>query len=34
MAPNTKRVFYVNAVSDQVYLDILATRPDISSTSW
>jgi D-3-phosphoglycerate dehydrogenase len=29
MAPNTKRVFYVNAVSHQVYLDILATRPDI-----
>ncbi|MGE0225637.1 MAG: hydroxyacid dehydrogenase [Acetobacteraceae bacterium] len=29
MAPNTKRVFYVNAVSAQVYLDILAARPDI-----
>jgi D-3-phosphoglycerate dehydrogenase len=29
MAPNTKRVFYVNNVSAQVYLDILAGRPDI-----
>jgi D-3-phosphoglycerate dehydrogenase len=29
MAPNTKRVFYVNNVSAQVYLDILAQRPDI-----
>jgi D-3-phosphoglycerate dehydrogenase len=29
MAPNTKRVFYVNAVSAPVYLDILAKRPDI-----
>jgi len=29
MAPNTKRVFYVNSLSHQVYLDILATRPDI-----
>jgi D-3-phosphoglycerate dehydrogenase / 2-oxoglutarate reductase len=29
MAPNTKRVFYVNAVSAQVYLDIMASRPDI-----
>jgi D-3-phosphoglycerate dehydrogenase len=29
MAPNTKRVFYVNTVSAQVYLDILAKRPDI-----
>lgn len=29
MAPNTKRVFYVNDLSHQVYLDILATRPDI-----
>jgi D-3-phosphoglycerate dehydrogenase len=29
MEPNTKRVFYVNNVSAQVYLDILATRPDI-----
>ena len=29
MAPNTKRVFYVNRVSAQVYLDILAKRPDI-----
>jgi D-3-phosphoglycerate dehydrogenase / 2-oxoglutarate reductase len=29
MAPNTKRVFYVNNVSAQVYLDILAKRPDI-----
>ena len=29
MAPNTKRVFYVNNVAAQVYLDILAQRPDI-----
>jgi D-3-phosphoglycerate dehydrogenase len=29
MAPNTKRVFYVNNVAAQVYLDILAKRPDI-----
>lgn len=29
MAPNTKRVFYVNDVSHKVYLDILAQRPDI-----
>ncbi|HXT82108.1 MAG TPA: NAD(P)-dependent oxidoreductase [Acetobacteraceae bacterium] len=29
MAPNTKRVFYVNNVSAQVYLDILGKRPDI-----
>jgi D-3-phosphoglycerate dehydrogenase len=29
MAPNTKRVFYVNNVSAQIYLDILAQRPDI-----
>ncbi len=29
MAPNTKRVFYVNDVSHQVYLDILGKRPDI-----
>ncbi len=29
MAPNTKRVFYVNNVSAPVYLDILARRPDI-----
>ena len=29
MAPNTKRVFYVNALSHQVYLEILAKRPDI-----
>jgi len=29
MAPNTKRVFYVNSVAAQVYLDILARRPDI-----
>jgi D-3-phosphoglycerate dehydrogenase / 2-oxoglutarate reductase len=29
MAPNTKRVFYVNALSHTVYLDILAQRPDI-----
>ncbi len=29
MASNTKRVFYVNNVAAQVYLDILAGRPDI-----
>ncbi len=29
MAPNTKRVFYVNAVSARIYLDIMAGRPDI-----
>ena len=29
MAPNTRRVFYVNAVSAPVYLEILAKRPDI-----
>ena len=29
MAPNTKRVFYVNNVAAQVYLDTLAKRPDI-----
>ena len=29
MAPNTKRVFYVNALSHTVYLEILAKRPDI-----
>ncbi|MGD0102847.1 MAG: hydroxyacid dehydrogenase [Rhodopila sp.] len=29
MAPNTKRVFYVNHVAAEVYLDILAKRPDI-----
>ena len=29
MAPNTKRVFYVNALSHLVYLEILAKRPDI-----
>ncbi len=29
MAPNTKRVFYVNALSHTVYLDILAKRPDV-----
>ena len=29
MAPNIKRVFYVNRVSAQVFLDILAQRPDI-----
>jgi D-3-phosphoglycerate dehydrogenase len=29
MAPNTKRVFYVNAVSAPIYLEILGTRPDI-----
>ena len=29
MAPNTKRVFYVNALSHLVYLEILAKRPDM-----
>ena len=29
MTPNTKRVFYANRVAAQVFLDILATRPDI-----
>ena len=29
MVPNTKRVFYVNAVSAPIYLEILAGRPDI-----
>jgi D-3-phosphoglycerate dehydrogenase len=29
VAPNTKRVFYVNNVSAQVYLDILGARADI-----
>ena len=29
MAPNTKRVFYVNGVSAPVYLEILGRRPDI-----
>jgi D-3-phosphoglycerate dehydrogenase len=29
MAPNTKRVFYVNSVSAPVYLELLARRPDI-----
>jgi D-3-phosphoglycerate dehydrogenase len=29
MAPNTKRVFYVNALSHPVYLEILAKRPDV-----
>jgi D-3-phosphoglycerate dehydrogenase / 2-oxoglutarate reductase len=29
MAPNTKRVFYVNALSHTVYLEILAKRPDV-----
>jgi D-3-phosphoglycerate dehydrogenase / 2-oxoglutarate reductase len=29
MAPNTKRVFYVNALSHDVYLEILAKRPDV-----
>ena len=29
MASNTKRVFYVNNVAAQVYLDILGERPDI-----
>jgi len=29
MAPNTKRVFYVNNVAAPVYLEILAKRPDV-----
>ena len=29
MAPNTKRVFYVNNVAAPVYLEILSKRPDI-----
>jgi D-3-phosphoglycerate dehydrogenase / 2-oxoglutarate reductase len=29
MAPNTKRVFYVNNVAAPVYLEMLAKRPDI-----
>jgi len=29
MTPNTKRVFYVNNVAAPVYLEILATRPDV-----
>jgi D-3-phosphoglycerate dehydrogenase len=29
MPPNIKRVFYVNNVAAPVFLDILATRPDI-----
>ena len=29
MAPNTSRVFYVNAVSHPVFLEILARRPDV-----
>jgi len=29
MAPNTKRVFYVNTLSADVYIDILAGRPDV-----
>jgi len=29
VAPNTKRVFYVNAVSAPVYLEVLAKRPDV-----
>ncbi len=29
MAPNTKRVFYVNSVAALVYLEMLAKRPDI-----
>lgn len=29
MAPNTKRVFYVNAVAAPVYLEILGRRPDV-----
>lgn len=29
MAPNTKRVFYVNNLSAPIYLEILARRPDI-----
>lgn len=29
MTPNSSRVFYVNAVSHPVFLEILATRPDV-----
>jgi D-3-phosphoglycerate dehydrogenase / 2-oxoglutarate reductase len=29
MAPNTKRVFYVNDVAAPIYLELLAKRPDI-----
>lgn len=29
MTPNSNRVFYVNAVSHPVFLEILATRPDV-----
>jgi D-3-phosphoglycerate dehydrogenase / 2-oxoglutarate reductase len=29
MAPNTKRVFYVNTVAAPIYLEMLAKRPDI-----
>lgn len=29
MTPNTRRVFYVNAVSHPVFLEILARRPDV-----
>ncbi|HJS88189.1 MAG TPA: hydroxyacid dehydrogenase [Acetobacteraceae bacterium] len=29
MTPNTKRVFYVNAVAHPVFLEILARRPDL-----
>jgi D-3-phosphoglycerate dehydrogenase len=29
MAPNTKRVFYVNNVSAQIFLEMLTARPDI-----
>jgi len=29
MAPNTKRVFYVNAVAAPIYIETLAKRPDI-----
>ncbi len=29
MAPNTKRVFYVNSVAAPIYLEMLAKRPDI-----
>jgi len=29
MAPNTKRVFYVNNVAAPIYLELLAQRPDI-----
>lgn len=29
MTPNTKRVFYVNNVAHQIFLDLLAQRPDI-----